>query len=201
MAQTHHAVHVLALAVHLVTAPDGILVGNVAVGALVDLLGTLSIGLHVDVDVLGQQEGHHHMVAQTADALVAQTGVVRGAHDGLHALQLVGRQPVLGTFGVEVDEHLVEALAAAVLALAALHKETDGHLRRRLLDLLGGLLLPLGRQVAVHLRALLQLLVVANRVNHLLKTDVLSLVAVECLVVLHNRVLLIFCSVTGAAGL
>jgi hypothetical protein len=36
VAQSHHAVHVLALAVHRVTAPDGILVGNVAVGALVD---------------------------------------------------------------------------------------------------------------------------------------------------------------------
>ena len=36
VAQSHHAVHVLALAVHRVTAPDGILVSNVAVGALVD---------------------------------------------------------------------------------------------------------------------------------------------------------------------
>ena len=181
VAQTHQAVHVLALQVHVVAAPDGILAGYGQVGAVVQLLGALRVLRHVNLDALGQREGHHHVVAQTRDALVAQPRVVRRAHERLHALQLLLRQPLLGPLRVEVDEHLVQALAARLLAASALHAEADGHLRRLLLHRLGGLLLPLRRQRAIGHGTRPQLLVRADHVEHLLQTDVLSVLAVECL--------------------
>ena len=163
------------------TAPHAVLVGDAPVGSGVELLGMLRVGSHVDDNALGQVEGHHHVVAKARDALVAHTRVIRGTHEGLHALQLVGGQALVGALRVEVDEHLVEAVAAAVLVPAALHAEADGHLGRRRLHVLGRRLTTLCHQVAVQAGTLFQILVVEDHVNHLLERHVTSLLAVECL--------------------
>ena len=179
--ETHHAVDVLALLVHGVAAPDGVLPGDAAVDAGVDVLGALRVILHVDLDALGQDEGHDDVEAEARDALVGEEGVVGGAEDGLHPLQFVGGQAIVGGLGVEVDEHAVEALAAVVLGLAALHAEADGHLGRGFLYFLGGLLAALGQEVAVEGCLLFQFVIAADDAGQLLKVDSLRFLAVECL--------------------
>ena len=107
--------------------------------------------------------------------------MVGGAEDGLHPLQFVGGQAIVGGLGVEVDEHAVEALAAVVLGLAALHAEADGHLGRGFLYFLGGLLAALGQEVAVEGCLLFQFVIAADDAGQLLKVDSLRFLAVECL--------------------